>query len=278
MLTNRRRLFQGGLSLSAGLIGLSTFARAAESPSLAPLKAAGLDPLDTYIRMFAAKTTGEEVAWWFMGGIPIEIENVGPLDTFQEETVRIHRADSVGATEASFSWTEAGVFRDVVSGEVPTTGFNPATGATTPHGSTLAGQGMVATVTVKKAGDGLTVITDIPGTKFEPTIIDAQIDGDRVCLTHIEIKGRTNAEGKVNPNRTAFKIWASLAELKTKASNVKASGYYGVRNVATGKIGVNGLMHKAAMNEKVNPIAFERLRKHHPTFVTGDRFTPTWSK
>ena len=278
MITNRRRLFQGGLGLSAGLIGLSAFARAADSSSLAPLKAAGLDPLDTYIRMFASKTKGEEVAWWFMGGIPIEIETVGPLDTFQEETVRIHRTDSVSATEASFSWTEAGVFRDVVSGEVPTTGFNPATGETKPHGSTLAGQGMIATVTVKKAGDGLSVITDIPGTKFEPTLIDAQIDGDRVCLTHVEIKGRPNAEGKVNPNRTAFKIWASLAELKTKAPNVKASGYYGVRNVATGKIGVNGLMHKAAMNEKVNPIAFERLKKHHPTFVTGDRFTPTWNK
>ena len=44
MITNRRRLFQGGLGLSAGLIGLSAFARAADSSSLAPLKAAGLDP------------------------------------------------------------------------------------------------------------------------------------------------------------------------------------------------------------------------------------------
>jgi hypothetical protein len=114
--------------------------------------------------------------------------------------------------------------------------------------------------------------------KFGPTTVSAKIEGTRVCLTHIEQKGRPNAQGQVNPNQTVFKIYASLADLENKDPNVKASGYYGVRNVATGKIGVNGLMHKAAMNEKVNPIAFERLRKHHPTFVTGDRFTPKWAK
>jgi hypothetical protein len=274
MITNRRRLFQGGLGLSAGLIGLSTFARAADSSSLAPLKAAGLDPLDTYIRMFASKTTGEEVAWWFMGAIPLVDEQIGEIPTYQEETVRIHRTDANNA----FSWTEAGVFREIVTGEVPTTGFDPASGKTSEHGSVLAGKGMTATVTATKDGDGLKVVTNIPGQTFLSTTVDAKIEGDRVCLTHIEEKGRPNAQGQLNPNRVVFKIYASLADLKGKAPNVKASGYYGVRNVNTKKVGVNGLMHKAAMNEKVNPIAWDRIKKHHPTFITGDRFTPTWSK
>ena len=98
-----------------------------------------------------------------------------------------------------------------------------------------------------------------------------------MCLTHFEDKTRLQASQPPPPtNRTVFKIYASLADLKSGTPSVQAHGFYGVKNRDTGKIFVNGLMRKATLDEKVNPIAWSRLKSAHPTFFSGDRLAPKW--
>ena len=138
MRTNRRHLVQSALGLSA-VVGFGNFsaALAAEASSVAALKAAGLDPLEAYARMFATTTKGAEVAWWLEGALPRDIEDVGAVDTIQEETVRIHRTESYGSGKLEFIWKEVGVFRDIRTGENPPERFDPVSGVTSKGGTLL---------------------------------------------------------------------------------------------------------------------------------------------
>ncbi len=280
MRTNRRHLVQGALGLSAALgFGKLSAALAADAPSVAALKAVGVDPLEAFTRMFCSTTKGAEVAWWFEGALPRDIEDVGPVDTIQEETVRIHRTESYGSGKLEFIWKEVGVFRDIRTGENPPERYDPVSGATSKAGTLLGGGAHVARVTVTKSGDTLTPALEPNGTtKVSNEIIKASTDGNRVCFTHFEDKTRTNPQGGMAPtNTTVFKIYANVSDLKGKEPSVPASGFYGVKAKATGKVFVNGLMHKAAMDEKLNPIAFARIKAAFPAFFNGDKFAPDWN-
>ena len=37
-------------------------------------------------------------------------------------------------------------------------------------------------------------------------------------------------------------------------------------------------MHKAALDEKVNPIAWDRVKAAHPDFFAGDKLGPKWTE
>ncbi len=278
MRTNRRHLIQSTLGLSAVVgFGNLSAALAAEASSVAALKAAGLDPLETYARMFASTTKGAEVAWWFEGALPRDIEDVGPVDTIQEETVRIHRTESYGSGKLEFIWKEVGVFRDIRTGENPPERFDPVSGATSKAGTLLGGGGHAAKVTITKSGDALIPALETGGNTVGAQGIKATVEGNRVCFTHFEDKTRAAPQGGMAPtNRTVFKIYANIDDLKGKPPSVAASGFYGVKAMATGKVFVNGLMHKAGMDEKLNPIAYARLKAAFPTFFKGDRFAPDW--
>jgi hypothetical protein len=279
MSIDRRRLFRGALGLSAASIGLRSLGpvSAAEPTGLAPLRTSGLDPLEVYLRMFASLAPGGQCAWWFMGALPRDVDDVGPVASIQEETVRVHRTLHVAPDRVDFIWKEAGVFRDIVTGENPPARFDPATGVTTPADNLLGGDGPPARVSVRRSGDGLAIDLDIAGNTAANIRVGATIDGDRVCLTHLEDKTRANPKGGMAPtNTTSFKIYASLRELRSRAPAVAASGYYAVKNRDTGRIFVNGLMHKAALDEKLNPIAWDRIRRAHPAFFKGDRLGPDW--
>jgi hypothetical protein len=73
-----------------------------------------------------------------------------------------------------------------------------------------------------------------------------------------------------------LKIYASLADLKGTAPNVAARGFYSVLSPATGKHSVVGLMEKAAMDQKLNPVAWDQMKAAYPHYFTGDRMTPPW--
>lgn len=279
MSIHRRGLFHGALGLSAGLIGWRGVATAeAAAPfTLAPLRAAGLDPFEVYIKMFASMAAGAECAWWFMGALPREVEDVGPVDTIQEETVRVHRTDRVDRGRLEFIWKEVGVFRDIRTGENPPERFDPVTGRSTKGLTRLGGSAPAARVAVERAGDGLNVGMEIEGNTVSNVRVGATLDGDRVCLTHLEDKTRARPLGGMAPtNTTSFKIYASLGDLRGQEPSVAATGFYGVRNRDTGKIFVNGLAHKAALDDRVNPIAWGRLQAAHPGFFKGDRLGPDW--
>ena len=276
MTASRRRLF-GNISASILGLTLSPRAFAAETFSVAPLKVAGLDPLEVYAKVFGSLTPGSECAWWYMGALPRDVPDVGPVDTIQEETVRVHRTDIVKPGQVDFIWREVGVFRDIRSGENPPARFDPVTAKTATAGTLLGGGKTPARISALKDGNGLKVSHTITGQKTEMVAVSASIEGDRVCITHFEEKTRIVQNGPPAPtNRTVHKAYASLADLKSGAPSVPASGFYGVKVRDTGKIFVNGLMHKAAMDERVNPIAWERLKVAHPTFFKGDRLAPAW--
>jgi hypothetical protein len=276
MSMHRRGLLTHTLGFTSTLIAVRA-AAAAESAGLAPLRAAGLDPFETYLRVFASLEQGAECAWWFMGALPRDIEDVGPVETIQEETVRIHRTEVVGPGQIDFRWREVGVFRDIMTGENPGERFDPVTGTAQKAGRLLGG-GAGARVSVRKVSDGLTVSLALPRSKVGEITVKGEIAGNRVCLTHLEDKTReTDAGAPAAPtNRTAFKHYADLDELKKGAPSVQADGFYGVKNRDTNRVFVNGLMRKARMDEAVNPIAWERLKKDHPSFFKGDRLAPSW--
>jgi hypothetical protein len=279
MTLNRRGLFRGALGVSAAVFALRYIApaQAAQDSALAPLRALGLDPLAVYIRMFASMTRGAECAWWFKGALPRDVPDVGPVDTIQEETVRVHRTALVKPDQVDFLWKEVGVFRDVVTGENPPWRFDPVTGRSTPGATLLGGDSAAARISVRRDGDGLAVGLDIAGSQPGKVRIDATIEGDRVCLTHMEDKTRANPKGGMAPtNTTSFKIYANLGDLQRSAPSVAATGFYGVKNRDTGKVFVNGLMHKAALDDRVNPIAWGRIKAAYPGFFDGDRLAPGW--
>ena len=108
---------------------------------------------------------------------------------------------------------------------------------------------------------------------------DGSIAGDRVCLTHVEDKSRAGANGAPPVVlRTVFKLYASLAELRGSAPSVAASGFYGVRNLGTGQVFVNGLTYKGRMDEQVNPLAWARIKAKEPAFFDGERLAPKWDE
>ncbi len=279
MSVDRRGLFRGALGLSAAAFTLPAVAsaQATQAFSLAPLRALGLDPLAVYIRMFASMARGAECAWWFMGALPRDVPDVGPVDVIQEETVRVHRTARVTADRVDFQWKEVGVFRDIVTGENPPRRFDPVTGTSTPGATLLGGGADAARIAVERAGDGLAVRMDIAGNQPGNVRIGATIEGNRVCLTHLEDKTRANPKGGMAPtNTTSFKIYANLSDLQGTAPSVAATGFYGVRNRDTGKVFVNGLMHKAAPDDRVNPIAWSRIKAAFPAFFDGERLAPDW--
>lgn len=273
MNTSRRALLASTIGLSVGALATDAAAQSAGAPSLAPLRDAGFEPFEVYVRMFASLADGAECCWWFMGALPREIENIGAVDTVQEETARVHRTKIVAPGNIEIHWKQAGVFRDVVTGEVPNSWIDPVTGAADRQASTL--KGGPAKILVSKSVDGVTVANEAKGSASGLITLDAKIEGDRVGLTHVEDKTRQTPNGP-STNRTVFKIYANLADLKTSAPSVITRGFYGVRNLATGRVFVNGMMQKAGMAEKINPIAWERIKAAHPAFFKGDRLAPGW--
>ena len=244
-------------------------------PSVRELLVAGLDPFTTYGRMFASLQDGAECAWWFMGALPLQVEDIGAVDFVQEETIRVHRSELPEAGRLEILWREVGVFRDITSGAIPTQWYNPIKGAVQPQISQL--NGGPSRHTVRQRGDDLDVTMQAHNTTASRITVDSRVTAERVCLTHIEEKTRTNAAG-ASPSviRTVFKIYASLADLRGTAPSVSASGFYGVRNLTTGTVFVNGLMQKAALTEKINPLAWERVKSKFPEFFADDRLAPNW--
>jgi hypothetical protein len=243
--------------------------------AVASADTAGLDPFSTYGRMFASTREGAECAWWFMGALPLQVEDIGAVDFVQEETIRVHRVEVPGPGQLDILWREVGVFRDITSGAVPTGWYNPIKGALQPQTGQL--KGGPSRHLIRKRGDELEIALQVKNTTASRITIDGRVSGDRVCLTHIEEKSRSDKNGAApSVIRTVFKIYASLADLRGTDAAVNASGFYGVRNRTTGNVFVNGLMQKAQLDEKVNPLAWERAQARYPEFFQGDRLAPSW--
>jgi hypothetical protein len=272
MTFDRRALLMAAGGVSTALIGAGQ-SLAAEA-SVAPLAAAGLDPLMVYRKMYAGLGAGAECCWWYGGTLPFQVEDIGLVEAFQEETLRAHRVEDMGPDKFAIHWREAGVFRDFLTGEVPKTWFDPVTGVQAPHDSTLGGG--LADYVVSRSGSGITVELRLPGATVHSVTLDGAVKGDRVSLTQVETKSRMML-GHASNLRTTLKIYASLAELKSGAPSVAAKGYYSVYLPDAQKVFVAGMMQKASVTEKLNPIAWDRVKAASPAFFKGDRVSPDWT-
>ncbi len=270
---DRRALLKSAGVLAFG--AAASPAAAATTPSTAALTAAGLDPLATYRRMFASGANGAECLWWYFGFQPIDVPDVGPVPTGQVATLMGYLTEDQGRDAVAIHWREVGAFRDIATGAAATPWPNPITGAVDQRRPGMEdGPGLY---TVRKSGSGITVALDQARATIKDVRIDATVVGDRVCLTQNEDKERTFG-GNTQAIRTTLKIYASLADLRGKAADVPARGFYSVLLPATGKYSVTGIMEKTAMNDKRDPIAWERMKAAYPGYFKGDRFAPDWKR
>ena len=95
-----------------------------------------LDVFDTYRRIFFTDGNGE-VCWWYCGVVFSEIDGLGNVPISQAETIMLYRTELVSADCFKVHWKEVGYFRDIASGEILDSWFNPFTGKTLARASGL---------------------------------------------------------------------------------------------------------------------------------------------
>ena len=279
MMISRRSLIKTTSAASALVLTAAKTTQAAPTEaSVTPLIAAGLDPFTVYRKIFASTENAAECYWLYCGALPFDIEEVGDVAAFSEETFRAMKTENTSADMVRILWREAGVFRDIQTGEIPKPlVLNPVTGEDDKHNPTLGGG--ISQHIVSKSGNGLAITLASANAGTQSTVtINATVKGDRVALSHIEMKSRAVNGGPVSTTRAVLKAYASLAELKSKSPSVAAKGFYSVFNITTGKMFVAGTMQKSlTMDAKINPIAWDRVKTTSPAFFTGDRIGPSWS-
>jgi hypothetical protein len=272
---DRRDMLKAITGASAAIAGMTGDRRALAAPGstspFASLTGQGLDPLDVYRRMFATADGNAGCYWCFAGALPVEIDEVGTVSFVQEETFRAQKTEDAGKDGFYLDWREAGVFRDIETGEVAKSFYNPDTAKRAELGHLHHDP---ARFTVRRNGDGIALMLDTPGITVQGITVAAAIIDDRVSLTQTEYKLNRNIGAKLQC--ATLKIYSSLAALKGRSPSVAAQGFYSVRIVDTGKTFVSGLMQKAAPDEKINPLAWDRIRAIYPEFFDGDRIQTRW--
>jgi hypothetical protein len=266
----RRTLVMAAGGLMAGLMD----AQAGETPSLAALTAAGLDPLTVYRQMFASTADRATCCWWYFGTMARDIPDVGRVATAQVETLMVYRTEAIDADGFHMPWREVGVFRDIASGAPATQWFDPVTATTEPRRPAFEdGPGRY---TIRRSGQGLALALDQAHATIHGVAVGAAIAGDRLCLTQTEDKARALVSTAPATVRTTLKIYASLAAIRSGAADVAAAGFYSVKARDSGALFVSGLMQKAAPDAKISPVGWERMKAAYPDFFRDDRVAPRW--
>jgi hypothetical protein len=275
---NRRNLLKAGVMLApAAILGLSAAASAEERSGAAALTALGLDPYVVYRKMFSSMVPGAAFCWWYLGATTTPVEGLGNVATNQVETIMVFKTEDLGPDAVRNSWLEIGCYRDIATGEMPTAWTNPITGKTEPRVPSF--EDGPAHYTVRRAKDDVDIALEQAHAGIKQVRAIFTVEGDRVCLTQIEDKTRGVDTPKPLPVQTVLKVYASLADVKDPSqSSVAASGFYGLTLLgsATPTFAINGLMRKTATDEKLNPIAWSRMKAAYPAMFKGDRIDPVW--
>ena len=275
---NRRNLLRvGALLAPAAILGLSASAQADEKSDASALIALGLHPYVVYRKMFSSMAPGAAFCWWYLGAVTTPVEGVGNVVNGQVDTIMVFKTEDVGPDTVKNSWLEVGCFRDVATGELPLPWMNPITGKTEPRAPSF--EDGPATYTVRRTKKGVEIGLDQTHAAIKQVRVVFSVAGDRICLTQIEDKVRGVDTPTPHPFQTTLKIYASLADVKDPAQlSVAASGFYGLVAVGTPtpSLVINGLMRKTAINEKLNPIAWDRMKAAYPKMFKGDTVAPDW--
>jgi hypothetical protein len=260
----------------AVMVGISGDAAAQTKSDALALTALGLDPYIVYRKMFLSTVSGTGFCWWYLGATTTHVEGIGAVVTGQVETIMPFRSQEMGPDSVKNSWLEIGCFRDIATGEIPAPWVNPETGKAEPRAKSF--EDGPATYTVRKSGGGIDIELVQAHASVQKVTAVFFVDNDRVCLTQTEDKIRGVDTATPNPIQTVLKIYASLSDVRDPAQkSVAASGFYAARGTKPGGSGVTGLMRKTAADEKLNPIAWDRMKAAYPAFFKGDAVDPDWN-
>ena len=284
MSLGRRDLFKQGAAFAAATVFAApiTLALGAGEPNATPeelpAELSGLDLYTVYRKMFSSTANDAKCCWWYFGTSKANVPDIGLVPTTQVETCMVYKTEDLGPASVNVYWKEVGAFRDIATGELPGPWLNPETGKQEPR--RVSFEDGPAHYTISRREGGLHIDLDQAHAKVQSVTARFTVANGRVCITQTEDKVREVDTPQPNPIRTVLKIYASLDELKQPGkTTVKSSGFYTAGSTQPDKLwwSVNGLMQKAAVDEKLNPIGWERMRKAYPAFFRGDRVDPSWN-
>ena len=251
-----------------------------------------MDLFSAYRRTFATFDPDELVVWWYCGVVVSNREGVGQVPITQAETIMVYRTRDVDADTFTIDWTEVGAFRDITTGERMDGWFNPFSGLVLPYPKSFVDG--PATFTVTRAGEqGISVALVQHNARIDGVKLDFSINDRTLGIVQTETKTRTfhRPDGTLPPLDgpdathidTVLSVWSDLAAAQDAGRpNVASHGFYSSGSRAGGSgswasTQVQGTMQKARVDEKVNPVAWDRLQAFYPDFFTGDRIDPVWS-
>ncbi len=248
---------------------------------------------NAYRKMFASFDTEEEVVWWYCGVVMSQREGVGVVPLTQAETIMVYRTRDIAADTFTIDWTEVGYFRDINTGERLEGWFNPFTGSTEPYPKSFVDG--PATFTVRRVGEGGVDIRLVQhNARIDGVTLQASVNPTSLGLVQTESKTRTfhrpdgSLPGLDSADATAIEtvlsIWSDRAAVDDDARrNVASHGFYSSGSGKAGGNGgswsqtrVQGTMYKARPDQRVNPIAWDRLQRFYPDFFSADRIAPKW--
>jgi hypothetical protein len=278
---SRRVLLQAGmlvLPLAAG--------RARAQPASAAASAAGAVDALAAMRAMVMPAVNEACAWWFFGTLSAHVDGLREFPIALVESVRLCRSDVVGGDELKLSWVEIGCLRDLYSGAVASSWFNPFGNQSLPlPRSFIQGPG---TYSISRASGGVAVMLDESMARVSRLSLTAQLSKGRMVLTLSETKirsfptldGGRQAPDIALPDVTQDRTVCSFigdADVVTRAPGQgAATGFYstvyddlpswlGFGERLGGAI-AKGVMRRAALGERVNPVTWKTLQKLHPHY------------
>jgi hypothetical protein len=198
--------------------------------------------------------------------------------------------------ELRIDWEEIGCFRDLATGQVASSWFNPFTAATLPLPRSFS-QG-AATYTFKRAPEGATVQLEESLARVTKSGVTAQLTKGRLVLTLSETKIRSfpKLDGGRQPpdialldvtqDRTVISLIGAADAASMPTGSAAAAGLYStVYDDLPSWLGfgdrlggclARGIMRRAALTERVNAATWRALQQLHPRYFSRGqlRFSP----
>ncbi|WP_304189909.1 hypothetical protein [Phenylobacterium aquaticum] len=249
---------------------------------------------DTYRKLFTSASDGV-VCWWYLGTAFVEVEGFPEVPVTQAETIMAYKTETLGPDSCKISWWEIGYFRDPITGQPSETWLNPITGQRVKAPQKFEEGPAYYTVTAKSDTvvevDLVQAQAKVRSLTVEITEADGQV---QILQTEVKVRGFPRADGSLpDPDssdasaaETQLIMFGSRAELDGGADEAQGTGAYTFRLASPpawmgfgdrkGSSLVRGVMHKAPVNEKLNPIAWDRLKAIFPDRFEGEEIRPVW--
>ncbi|WP_336952820.1 hypothetical protein [Sphingobium aromaticivastans] len=254
-----------------------------------------INAYEAYRKTLTSMEEGSESAWWYLGTTIASPQDHVDIVVNYVETVMIYGSQSLDGGGYRVPWWEIGLFRDVMTGELPTVWTNPLTGA--PVKAARQFEEGPSGYTIRPTADGGVELVDAVQAfaQMESVNIDVREIGSKVRITQTERKIRSFpdpegripdiSEGKAVRSKTVLQWFAEKADLESGAPSVAASGAYSFELAAPAWLGfgdmpvgfaVRGIMHKTAMHEQLNSDGWRDLKLLYPQCFEGDEIRPRW--